>query len=143
MVNIQQLVADDTHIWVYCGTGTPSDLDGGTAGQNLMAAQFLEGFTLRTNVAFEDEYVAAGGTNGVFNFPPQDTRQLGLLGSAARDDEARHPAGAGSTGQCLGAPPRSTHNRKPAVSPERQAPPSRKPLLAGAGGWSVHAAGPA
>ena len=34
-----------------------------------MSAQFLEGFTLRTNVTFRDNYIAAGGTNGVFNFP--------------------------------------------------------------------------
>ena len=49
-----------------------------------MAAQFLEGFTLRTNVSFRDNYIAAGGTNGVFNFPPQRHAQLGLLGPAAQ-----------------------------------------------------------
>ena len=43
MVNIAQLVANNTRIWVYCGNGTPSDLDSGTAGGNLMSAQFLEG----------------------------------------------------------------------------------------------------
>ena len=36
----------------------------GTIGGNLMAAQFLEGFTLRTNVTFRDNYVAAGGRTG-------------------------------------------------------------------------------
>ena len=80
MININQLVANNTRIWIYCGTGTPSDLDGGTAGQNLMAAQFLEGFTLRTNVTFKDRYVAAGGTNGVFNFPAQGTHSWGYWG---------------------------------------------------------------
>ena len=45
MVNINRLVANNTRIWIYCGTGTPSDLDAGTNGGNLMAAQFLEGFT--------------------------------------------------------------------------------------------------
>ena len=30
MVNIAQLVANNTRIWIYCGTGTPSDLDSGT-----------------------------------------------------------------------------------------------------------------
>ena len=43
MVNIGQLVANNTRVWIYCGTGTPSDLDTGTSGGNLMAAQFLEG----------------------------------------------------------------------------------------------------
>src|SRR3954454_20850598 len=43
MVNVAQLAANNTRIWVYCGTGTPSDLDSGTGGSILMSAQFLEG----------------------------------------------------------------------------------------------------
>ncbi|CQD19209.1 putative esterase [Mycolicibacterium conceptionense] len=80
MVNINQLVANNTRIWIYCGTGTPSDLDAGTNGGNLMAAQFLEGLTLRTNVTFRDNYIAAGGTNGVFNFPANGTHAWGYWG---------------------------------------------------------------
>lgn len=79
MVNMSQLVANNTRIWIYCGTGTPSDLDSG-GGPNLMAAQFLEGFTLRTNIAFRDNYIAAGGTNGVFNFPTAGTHSWGYWG---------------------------------------------------------------
>ena len=52
----------------------------GTSGGNLMAAQFLEGFTLRTNETFRDNYVAAGGQNGVFNFPPNGTHSWGYWG---------------------------------------------------------------
>jgi diacylglycerol O-acyltransferase / trehalose O-mycolyltransferase len=80
MVNINQLVANNTRIWIYCGTGTPSDLDAGSDGGNLMSAQFLEGFTLRTNQTFRDNYIAAGGTNGVFNFPPTGTHSWGYWG---------------------------------------------------------------
>jgi diacylglycerol O-acyltransferase/trehalose O-mycolyltransferase len=80
MVNMAQLVANNTRIWVYCGTGTPSDLDSGSSGENLMAAQFLEGFTLRTNATFRDNYIAAGGTNGVFNFPAQGTHTWAYWG---------------------------------------------------------------
>jgi diacylglycerol O-acyltransferase/trehalose O-mycolyltransferase len=80
MVNVQQLVANNTRIWVYCGTGTPSDLDAGTTTGNLMSAQFLEGFTLRTNKTFQENYIAAGGTNGVFNFPPNGTHSWGYWG---------------------------------------------------------------
>src|SRR5262249_44444405 len=65
----------------YCGTGTPSDLDTSGGGGNLLAAQFLEGFTLRTNVTFRDNYIAAGGTNGVFNFPPNGTHSWGYWGA--------------------------------------------------------------
>ncbi|MDQ1392753.1 MAG: diacylglycerol O-acyltransferase / trehalose O-mycolyltransferase [Acidimicrobiaceae bacterium] len=80
MVNVGQLVANNTRVWIYCGTGTPSDLDSGTSGGNLMSAQFLEGFTLRTNLAFRDSYIAAGGTNGVFNFPATGTHSWGYWG---------------------------------------------------------------
>jgi diacylglycerol O-acyltransferase/trehalose O-mycolyltransferase len=80
MVNVGQLVANNTRIWIYCGTGTPSDLDAGNDGGNLMSAQFLEGFTLRTNQTFRDNYIAAGGTNGVFNFPATGTHSWGYWG---------------------------------------------------------------
>ena len=36
MVNINQLVANHTRIWIYCGTGTPSELDtSGGGGQEV------------------------------------------------------------------------------------------------------------
>ncbi|CAJ1586714.1 alpha/beta hydrolase family protein [[Mycobacterium] wendilense] len=80
MVNINRLVANNTRVWIYCGTGNPSELDAGTNGGNLLAAQFLEGLTLRTNVTFRDNYLAAGGTNGVFNFPANGTHSWGYWG---------------------------------------------------------------
>ncbi|BBZ65291.1 hypothetical protein MINS_07200 [Mycolicibacterium insubricum] len=80
MVNMGRLVANNTRIWIYCGTGTPSELDAGADGGNLMAAQFLEGLTLRTNVTFRDNYIAAGGRNGVFNFPANGTHSWGYWG---------------------------------------------------------------
>ena len=80
MVNINQLVANNTRLWIYCGNGTPADLDVGSDGGNLMAAQFLEGFTLRTNETFRDTYVAAGGQNAVFNFPASGTHSWGYWG---------------------------------------------------------------
>jgi diacylglycerol O-acyltransferase / trehalose O-mycolyltransferase len=81
MININQLVANNTRIWIYCGTGTPSELDTSGGGGNLMAAQFLEGFTLRTNKTFMENYLAAGGRNGVFNFPANGTHSWGYWGS--------------------------------------------------------------
>ena len=80
MVNIGQLVANNTRLWIYCGTGTPSDLDSGAAGGNLMAAQFLEGFTLRTNVTFRDNYVAAGGHERGVQLPAERARTAGATG---------------------------------------------------------------
>ncbi|CDO07825.1 esterase family protein [Mycolicibacterium cosmeticum] len=68
-VNINQLIANNTRLWVYCGNGTPSDLSAGVSGGNLFNAKFLEGLTIRTNKTFRDTYIANGGTNAVFNFP--------------------------------------------------------------------------
>jgi diacylglycerol O-acyltransferase/trehalose O-mycolyltransferase len=76
MVNIQQLVNNNTRIWVYCGSGTPSELGG-----NNMPAKFLEGLTIRTNKTFQDNYIAAGGKNGVFNFPDTGTHDWPYWGA--------------------------------------------------------------
>jgi diacylglycerol O-acyltransferase / trehalose O-mycolyltransferase len=68
MVQIPALVANGTRIWVYCGNGTPNELGGGD-----VPAKFLESLTIRTNQTFQDNYIAAGGKNGVFNFPDSGT----------------------------------------------------------------------
>ena len=65
MVNISTLVANNTRLWVYCGNGKPQR----ARAAATFNAKFLEGFTLRTNKTFQEQYIAAGGKNGVFNFP--------------------------------------------------------------------------
>jgi diacylglycerol O-acyltransferase/trehalose O-mycolyltransferase len=75
MVNVQQLVNNGTRIWVYCGSGQPSELGGGD-----LPAKFLEGLTIRTNRTFQDNYIAAGGKNGVFNFPDTGTHTWAYWG---------------------------------------------------------------
>jgi diacylglycerol O-acyltransferase / trehalose O-mycolyltransferase len=72
MVQIPKLVANNTRIWMYCGSGDPGEIAGQIVGDNA-PAKFLEGLTLRTNKTFQDEYIAAGGHNAVFNFPPTGT----------------------------------------------------------------------
>ena len=76
MVQMATLVSNNTRIWVYCGNGTPNELGG-----NNMNAKFLESFTLRTNKTFQDNYIAAGGRNGVFNFPDAGTHDWGYWGA--------------------------------------------------------------
>jgi diacylglycerol O-acyltransferase/trehalose O-mycolyltransferase len=61
-------VANNTRLWVYCGNGKPDELGG-----DNFNAKFLEGFTLRTNKTFQEQYLAAGGKNAVFNFPDSGT----------------------------------------------------------------------
>ncbi|MGV0794957.1 alpha/beta hydrolase family protein [Mycolicibacterium sp. XJ1819] len=75
-LQIGRLVANGTRIWVYSGNGNPTDLDAGL-GNAQIPAQFLEGLTIRTNKQFEADYRAAGGRNGVFNFPPNGTHSWG------------------------------------------------------------------
>jgi diacylglycerol O-acyltransferase/trehalose O-mycolyltransferase len=78
-VQVGRLAANGTRIWVYCGTGRPSDLDAGL-GNAQIPAQFLEGMTLTSNTNFEERYAAAGGSNGVFNFPSNGTHSWGYWG---------------------------------------------------------------
>ncbi|MCW2685394.1 MAG: diacylglycerol acyltransferase/mycolyltransferase Ag85A [Mycobacterium sp.] len=75
MVQIPKLVANGTRLWVYCGNGQPNELGGGD-----LPATFLEGLTIRTNITFRDNYLAAGGTNGVFNFPDSGTHNWAYWG---------------------------------------------------------------
>ena len=79
-VNIDRLVANDTRIWIYSGKGVPSDYDNGATAGNLAAVRFLEGFLARTSRTFQELYIAAGGTNGVFNFPTSGTHSWGYWG---------------------------------------------------------------
>jgi diacylglycerol O-acyltransferase / trehalose O-mycolyltransferase len=81
MVNIPTLVANNTAIWVYCGNGTPGELDSATSANIMFSAQFLESITINTNKEFQQRYLAAGGHNGVFNFPANGTHNWNYWGA--------------------------------------------------------------
>jgi diacylglycerol O-acyltransferase/trehalose O-mycolyltransferase len=92
MVQIPQIVANGTRIWIYCGNGQPNELGGGD-----LPATFLEGLTIKTNVTFRDNYLAAGGANGVFNFPQNGTHNWAYWGrelQAMKPDLQAHLIGA-------------------------------------------------
>ncbi len=118
MVNIGQLVANNTRIWIYCGTGTPSDLDSGTGGGESDGRAVPR----RVHVAHQRHASATTTSRPVAPTGCSTSRerhaQLGLLGPAAAADDARYPAGAGGSSRRLDPPT----NREPAVTPERQAP---------------------
>lgn len=76
MVQIPRLVQNNTRVWVYSGSGRPNEL----GGANL-PAEFLEGLVIRTNLTFRDNYIAAGGNNATFNFPPYGTHSWGYWGA--------------------------------------------------------------
>ncbi|MCV7066975.1 esterase family protein [Mycolicibacterium farcinogenes] len=75
-VQVGRLVANNTRIWVYCGSGTPGELGGGD-----LPSTFLEGTALQSNLNFRDQYIAAGGNNAVFNFPPTGTHTWSYWGA--------------------------------------------------------------
>lgn len=77
-VNVARLVENKTRIWIYCGNGTASSMD--ATNPNVTGLGFLEGFAIDSNRLFQDSYVAAGGVNGVFNFPPNGTHSWGYWG---------------------------------------------------------------
>lgn len=81
MMNINQLVANGTALWVYCGNGAMSDLDTGSDFGAGFSAGYLENITLSTNKEFQKKYLAAGGRNAVFNFPPDGTHSWGYWGA--------------------------------------------------------------
>ncbi|MGV0849817.1 esterase family protein [Mycolicibacterium phlei] len=81
MVNIPTLVANNTALWIYCGTGWLSELDAGSDFGARYSAQFLENITVSTNKEFQRRYLAAGGRNAVFHFPPDGTHSWGYWGA--------------------------------------------------------------
>ena len=127
MVNIDQLVANGTRIWVFCGNGKPADINGsGVAAGNNFNAKFLESFTLRTNKTFQEKYIAAGGKNGVFNFPEAGTHSWEYWGQQLKQmkPDIQRVLGAvpqpsapvGGPAPAEGAVPASRHRLKSAAN---------------------------
>ncbi|MCV7015500.1 esterase family protein [Mycolicibacterium madagascariense] len=81
MVNLPTLVANNTALWIYCGNGVTSDLDTPGDFGVQYSAQFLENITINTNKEFQKQYLALGGRNAVFNFPPDGTHSWGYWGA--------------------------------------------------------------
>lgn len=79
-VQAARLVANNTRIWVYCGSGNPSDLHA-AQGSSLVGGQLLEGVTLRSNRDFQAAYQAAGGKNAIFQFPANGVHMWGYWGA--------------------------------------------------------------
>ncbi|MGA9373606.1 MAG: esterase family protein [Mycobacterium sp.] len=77
LVNVDKLVANNTRLWVYCGNGSPNEL----GGANLPATFLESNFMIGGNRKFEAAYIAAGGQNAVFNFPPYGTHSWEYWGA--------------------------------------------------------------
>jgi len=75
-IQIPRLVSNNTRLWVYAGSGRPNELGGGD-----LPATFLEGVIRDSNIKFQQKYEAAGGRNGVFNFPEYGTHNWAYWGA--------------------------------------------------------------
>jgi diacylglycerol O-acyltransferase/trehalose O-mycolyltransferase len=97
-LQIPTLVANNTRLWIYCGNGTPSELGGAN-----VPAEFLENFVRSSNVKFQEDYIAAGGHNAVFNFPENGTHSWEYWGSQLNAMKPDLQASLGAAGAGGGA----------------------------------------
>ena len=67
-VQAGRLAANGTRLWIYCGSGTPTDPALASPDAPIGGLGFLEGMAIDSNHAFADAYIASGGHNAVFNF---------------------------------------------------------------------------
>lgn len=68
-LHIDQLIANNTRLWIYCGNAQATDLDKDRNGFETFAGGVIEGQVIDSNKKFADAYMAAGGKNAHFNFP--------------------------------------------------------------------------
>ena len=71
-----RLASNGTRLWVYTGNGQPNELGGGG-----LPASVLESLTKDSNIAFQNAYTSAGGSNATFNFPPNGTHSWAYWGA--------------------------------------------------------------
>lgn len=68
-LHIDKLVADNTRLWIYCGSGDATELDNGRNGLEVLSGGVIEGQVIGSDKRFADAYAATGGTNAHFDFP--------------------------------------------------------------------------
>lgn len=64
------IARNGTRLWIYCAPGGQTDLDQGADPGQALSANSLESMAIKSNKDFQAAYLAAGGTNATFNFPP-------------------------------------------------------------------------
>jgi diacylglycerol O-acyltransferase/trehalose O-mycolyltransferase len=77
---VARIVANGTRLWIYCAPG------GGPLDENVdpgqsFNANSLESLAIGSNKRFQEQYVAAGGTNATFQFPPAGNHSWAYWGA--------------------------------------------------------------
>jgi diacylglycerol O-acyltransferase/trehalose O-mycolyltransferase len=80
LVQVSRIVGNGTRLWIYCAPG------GGPADENVdpgltVSASSLESLAIGSNLRFQEKYVAAGGTNATFQFPPAGNHSWAYWGA--------------------------------------------------------------
>jgi diacylglycerol O-acyltransferase/trehalose O-mycolyltransferase len=80
LVQVARIVGNGTRLWIYCAPG------GGPADENVdpgltVSASSLESLAIGSNLRFQEKYVAAGGTNATFQFPPAGNHSWAYWGT--------------------------------------------------------------
>ncbi len=88
MVQIPQIVANGTRIWIYCGNGQPNELGGGD-----LPATFLEGADHQDQPDVPGELHRRGRQQRCVQLPEQRHAQLGVLGGPGAAGHEARPAG--------------------------------------------------
>jgi diacylglycerol O-acyltransferase / trehalose O-mycolyltransferase len=92
-LHIDKLIADNTRLWIYCGSGDATDLDNSRSGFEKLAGGVIEGQVIGSNKQFADAYTAAGGTNAHIDFPHGGIHNWTYWGQqlqAMKDDLVTH-----------------------------------------------------
>jgi diacylglycerol O-acyltransferase/trehalose O-mycolyltransferase len=80
VMQVSHIVGNGTRLWIYCAPG------GGPADENVdpgltVSASSLESLAIGSNLRFQEKYVAAGGTNATFQFPPAGNHSWAYWGT--------------------------------------------------------------
>lgn len=80
LLQVARIVGNGTRLWIYCAPG------GGPADENVdpgltVSASSLESLAIGSNLRFQEKYVAAGGTNATFQFPPAGNHSWAYWGT--------------------------------------------------------------
>ncbi|MGV0837690.1 alpha/beta hydrolase [Mycolicibacterium thermoresistibile] len=67
---VQRIAGNGTRLWIYCAPGGETALDENADPNQSFNANSLESMAFSSNKKFQERYVAAGGRNATFHFPP-------------------------------------------------------------------------
>ncbi|MCV7319069.1 esterase family protein [Mycolicibacterium confluentis] len=80
VVQVQTIVNNGTRLWIYCAPGGQTEIDESADPNQALSATSLETLAIASNKRFQEKYLAAGGTNATFNFPPAGNHSWGYWG---------------------------------------------------------------